>query len=87
MLGKTLVYGTVAAVLIGSAAAVYAQMQGTPPEAARPIAGSPPADAGENGYLRPSADGGARTAQDGKSFGPRRESGERNGRGDDEDDD
>lgn len=47
MLGKMMIHGLVAAILIGGAAAVYAQARDT----ATPVQA-------DNGYLRPTADGG-----------------------------
>ncbi len=54
MLGKMMIHGLVAAILIGGAAAVYAQAK----------ADGPAAPAG-NGYLQPGTDG-ARTDRDGR---------------------
>lgn len=54
MLGKMMIHGVVAAILIGGAAAVYAQARadGTPAQS-------------DNGYLQPGTDG-ARTDKDGR---------------------
>lgn len=63
MLGKMLIHGLIAATLIGSAAAVYAQGRdnGYLPSTARPTAVSgtveaPPAGKEADGYVRPSRD-------------------------------
>lgn len=57
MLGKMLVHGLMAAALVGSAAAVYAQAQdsGSPPPDATPAmpAEAEAAAMPDNGYLRP----------------------------------
>lgn len=57
MLGKMLIHGTLAAILIGAAAAVYAQAveaDRPPASPAVPMADEPSAATG-NGYLSPSA--------------------------------
>ncbi|TAN61509.1 MAG: hypothetical protein EPN20_12335 [Magnetospirillum sp.] len=63
MLGKMLIHGLIAATLIGSAAAVYAQGKdnGYLPSTAKPAAVSgkleaPPAGKEADGYVRPSRD-------------------------------
>ena len=57
MLGKMMIHGVIAAILIGGAAAVYAQARadGTPARS-------------DNGYLQPGTDG-ARTDKDGRKHG------------------
>lgn len=61
MLGKMMIHGLVAAILIGGAAAVYAQAK----------ADGPAAPAG-NGYLQPGTDG-ARSDRDGRKHAARPE--------------
>jgi hypothetical protein len=50
MLGKMMIHGLVAAILIGGAAVVYAQARADGPAA-------PPAASTGNGYLQPGSDG------------------------------
>ena len=63
MLGKMMIHGLVAAILIGGAAAVYAQAKADGPVA--PAA---------NGYLQPGTDG-ARTDRDGRKHAAKPEPG------------
>lgn len=61
MLGKMMIHGLVAAILIGGGAAVYAQARadGTPAQS-------------DNGYLQPGTDG-ARTDKDGRKHAAKSE--------------
>lgn len=90
MLGKMLIHGLLAAALIGSAAAVYAQAKDNPgwSAAATPEQGKDPAVAQSgDGYLRP-ADADVRDRGDERRPDARAErSRERDGRDHDDDDD
>ena len=61
MLGKMMIHGLVAAILIGGAAAVYAQARADGPAAQS-----------DNGYLQPGTDG-ARTDKDGRKHAAKSE--------------
>ena len=61
MLGKMMIHGLVAAILIGGAAAVYAQARADGPTAQS-----------DNGYLQPGTDG-ARTDRDGRKHADKSE--------------
>jgi hypothetical protein len=61
MLGKMMIHGLVAAILIGGAAAVYAQARADGPTAQS-----------DNGYLQPGTDG-ARTDRDGRKHAAKSE--------------
>ncbi len=90
MLGRTLVYGLMAAVLIGSAAAVYADVKDNgnrPAEMPPSTAAGQPAATGGDGYIRPTADRPAPAVDETKRSERQGESAERHRRGHDDDDD